>query len=142
MKHNLMVPRLIELENRTSATGKLTFFESSTDFPFQIKRSFWISAVPSDAKRGVHAHKKESQLLICLHGTVYVDLEDLGKNTFHFELSSPDKALFLPPLIWSAVSFGENAILLVLSDQEFREEDYIRDKADFENIQSNYLKSR
>jgi dTDP-4-dehydrorhamnose 3,5-epimerase-like enzyme len=142
MKQNLMAPKILELEKRTSATGKLTFFESSTDFPFQIKRSFWISSVPAGAKRGLHAHKKESQLLICLNGSVVVELEDLGKSTFHFELYSPDKALFLPPLVWSAVSFGKGAILLVLSDQKFREADYIRNKADFENLQLNYLKSR
>lgn len=142
MKQDLMAPRILELENRTSATGKLTFFEPSSDFSFQIKRTFWISSVPEGAKRGVHAHKKESQLLICLNGTVQVELEDVEKNTFHFELSSPDKALFLPPLVWSSVCIGKDAILLVLSDQEFCEEDYIRDKADFANLQSNYQKSR
>jgi hypothetical protein len=139
MKAALNRPVLIRLHSNVQSSGKLTFFEGSKAFPFALKRSFWISGVPEGKQRGVHAHKMENQLLICLHGAVIVKLECLDKKHFEFELDHADKALVLPPLIWSSVTFGKGAVLLVLADQPFDEADYIREKAVFEQLQEHFL---
>lgn len=74
-------------------------------------------------------------MLICLHGKVRVNLEALDKKQFEIVLDQPDKALVLPPLIWSSVTFGKGAVLLVLADQAYDEHDYIRERAQFEAMQ-------
>jgi dTDP-4-dehydrorhamnose 3,5-epimerase-like enzyme len=140
MNRKIFPPHLIQLESKVNPMGKLTFFEGTEDFPFPIHRSFWISGVPEGGKRGVHAHRMETQLLICLQGKVSVDLEDLSGTKFTFLLSNADQALLIPPMIWSSVTFGVNVLLLVLSDQHFDEEDYIRNKADFSALQVAYSK--
>lgn len=140
MNRKFFTPQLIPLESKVNSTGKLTFFEGFEDFPFPINRSFWISGVPEGAKRGVHAHKKENQLLICLQGNVCVDLEDLSGAKFSFHLTDADHALFIPPMTWSSVRFGPDVLLLVLSDQQYDEEDYIRNKEEFQILQHRHLK--
>lgn len=140
MNRKLFPPHVIQLESRVNPSGKLTFFEGTEKFPFPINRSFWISRVPEGSKRGVHAHKRETQLLICLHGQVSIDLEDLSGTKFTFNLDHADQALLIPPMTWSSVTFGANVLLLVLSDHSFDEEDYIRKKADFQAFQQAYLK--
>jgi len=140
MNRKTFPPHLIQLESKANTSGKLTFFEGTEDFPFPINRSFWIRGVPEGGKRGVHAHKMETQLLICLHGNVSVDLEDLSGAKFKFLLDNADQALLIPPMIWSSVTFGANVLLLVLSDKHFDEEDYIRRFEDFQALQGAYLK--
>lgn len=140
MKAALVRPVLIQLKSNIQPSGKLTFFEGTVAFPFPIKRSFWILGVPEGEKRGVHAHKVEKQLLICLKGEVKVNLECLDRKMYEFVLDQADKALVLPPLVWSSVTFGKDAILLVLADQAFDEEDYIREPKDFENLQEEFLR--
>ncbi|MFD2037658.1 sugar 3,4-ketoisomerase [Belliella marina] len=127
-------PEIIVLNGVVNETGQLHFFEKSDDFPFEIKRSFWITGVPKGEKRGVHAHKRETQLLIALKGEVEVRLEDRSGNTYSFVLDQPNHALVLPALYWSEVIFGNDAILLVLSDHGFSESDYIRNKEEFDAL--------
>ena len=142
MKAALLRPVLVQLKSNIQPSGKLTFFEGSAAFPFPIKRSFWILGVPEGEKRGVHAHKIENQLLVCLHGKVTVHLDCLDKEQYTFVLDQSDKALVLPPMVWSSVTFGEGAVLLVLADRAFDEGDYIRNPKDFEHLQKEFLKNQ
>ena len=128
------IPFMFPLVSKENETGVLTVFESELLPGFSILRSFWIRQVPKGEKRGVHAHKKDNQVLICLKNSVHVHLENGKGEIFHFTLDSPEKALFLPPNVWSEVTFGEDAVLLVLADRKFEEEDYIREKGIFRKI--------
>ncbi|MCH7415158.1 FdtA/QdtA family cupin domain-containing protein [Belliella sp. R4-6] len=130
--NNFSNPKLILLEGIVNETGSLHFFEYSEALPFSIKRSFWITEVPQGGKRGVHAHKKETQVLIALKGSVKVSLEGKSSSKYEFILDHPNKALILPAMFWSEVTFEKDTVLLVLSDQEFLESDYIRDKSQFD----------
>ena len=47
----------------TVDAGELSFFESTHDVPFDIKRMYYISKVPEGVRRGFHAHKELKQLL-------------------------------------------------------------------------------
>lgn len=128
------IPFIFPLVSKENETGVLTVFESKVLPGFAIQRSFWIMQVPKGEKRGVHAHKKENQVLICLKNSVSVHLENSKGEIFQFILDSPELALFLPPNVWSEVTFGEDAVLLVLADRKFDEDDYIRDKEVFREI--------
>jgi hypothetical protein len=46
--------------------GLLTFAEEMKDFPFPIKRMFWITDVPEHAKRGGHAHTTCKEIVCCV----------------------------------------------------------------------------
>ncbi|PSL01457.1 sugar 3,4-ketoisomerase [Cecembia rubra] len=141
MKTKLQRPELIYLHSHVSETGKLTFFEGDGLFPFPIRRSFWILDVPNGNQRGIHAHKEENQLLICLKGEVDVNLECIDGKQYQFKLHKENEALYLPRMTWSSVKFGEGAVLLVMSDRAFDEDDYLRDKNLFRQLQLDYLKT-
>ncbi len=95
--------------------------------PFEIKRVYYLFDVPSNAKRGGHAHKEQLELLIPLSGSFDVILKD-GKSTQTVTLNKPDKGLLIKSNTWRELeNFSSGSVCLVISSGEFLEEDYIRD---------------
>jgi hypothetical protein len=131
-------PKLIYLKPNQSQNGQLHFIEEPSGIPFNSKRLFWLDQVTSGTKRGIHAHREDQQVLICLAGQVTANLENLSCEQFSFELDSPSKALYIPPMVWTEFTFGPNAVLLGISDKQFSESDYIRDRTEFEHFQESF----
>lgn len=92
--------------------------------------------VPDFAERGNHAYHHTEQVLIVLHGAVKIKLEGTMRRKFDFELYSPDQGLFIPPHYWRHVQFFDEAVVLLLSSQEYSEEDYIRDYSFFKTLKN------
>jgi hypothetical protein len=134
----LQSPYLLELPGEKSDSGSLNFWENMTLFPQGIQRCFWITKVDGETNRGNHAHWQESQVLVALNGNAAVTVESAAGEIFTFTLNSPALGLFIPPLHWVSVSFSAETVLLGMSDLEFSEEDYIRDKQYFESLKERY----
>lgn len=132
-------PYVFPLGEVKNSSGSLCFWDQKI-FPLQVKRVFWLTGVPEGEKRGVHAHYKDEQVVVCIKGEVRVILEDLAGETYEFKLDNPGEALFLPALVWSEFTFAKDCVLMVLSNREYAEEDYIRNRADFEELQDGYSK--
>lgn len=114
--------------------GELGILQTGSDIPFTVKRVYFIRNVPAQIARGFHAHKKLQQLLICIAGTVDILLES-GDEQRCFNLAPTSSAIYLNGLVWREMrNFSEDAILLVLCDREFSEDDYIRDYALFKEL--------
>jgi hypothetical protein len=135
---SLSKPELIFLETKWNESGQLHFIEEPTKIPFPIKRLFWLDKIAHGAKRGIHAHREESQVLVCLSGKVTASLEDLSGEKFLFELDSPSKALLVTPMVWTEFTFDKDSVLLGISDRQYSEEDYIRERAEFEVFQKKF----
>ncbi|MFL0685867.1 MAG: sugar 3,4-ketoisomerase [Algoriphagus aquaeductus] len=134
----LKYPKMIKIPGRDSLSGELHFWEDNTLFPQGILRCFWITGVQEGLTRGNHAHLKESQVLVALAGCAYLEVESIDGKLHSFELRHPSEGVFVPPLNWTQVKCEEGTVVLGLSDREFSEEDYIRDKSDFERLQKNF----
>ncbi|QDH79967.1 hypothetical protein FKX85_13375 [Echinicola soli] len=130
-------PYLFHLGEKKNSTGKLNFWEGS-QLPFEVKRAFWITEVPAGGVRGVHAHKLDNQITVCLQGSVKIALEDLSNNRYEFILQDSKEALYLPRLVWSTFTFTANSVLLVLSESDFDEADYIRNKEEFDKLKDGH----
>ncbi len=112
----------------------LIALENNIDVPFNIKRVFYIYDTLDGVVRGTHAHFLTQQLLVCVKGSCKVTLDD-GKTKKTFLLDAPDKALLQKPMIWGKMyDFSDDCVLLVLADQLYDEEDYIRDYDKFLKI--------
>lgn len=59
--------------------GQLIAIEAFKDIPFDIKRVYYIYGMDAGVRRGFHAHKSLEQILICIHGSCKVMLDD-GKE--------------------------------------------------------------
>lgn len=95
-------------------------------FPFEVKRVFYLVDVPTDAIRGKHAYYQSEQVLICLRGRVKIKCMINHHETI-YELDNAKQGLYLAPHVWrEAYAFSEDAILLAVSSEPFSETDYRR----------------
>ncbi|TVP53009.1 MAG: WxcM-like domain-containing protein [Mongoliibacter sp.] len=131
-------PCIVTLEHKPGEKGNITFFESEQLKTFLPKRFFWLSNIPEGSFRGIHAHKLENQVLICLKGEVKISLESISGENFEFNLEKESQGLLVPSMHWQKIEFGKDAILLVMADREFSEEDYIRDKNIFDELRNQH----
>jgi dTDP-4-dehydrorhamnose 3,5-epimerase-like enzyme len=105
--------------------SSLTVYESGSRVPFPVKRVFTVQA-SEECVRGFHAHRKCAQLLVVLNGECLVTCDD-GKMKKMYPLNKPFEGLLIPPTIWAEQKYAPNTTLMVLTDQFYDEEDYIRD---------------
>ena len=108
------------------ARGMLVAVEQQKDIPFEIKRDYYIYATRPDVRRGFHAHKTLKQVLICVHGSCKILLDD-GMDRENIVLDKPYEGLHVPKGIWREMyDFSPDAVLLVLASDMYNEDDYIR----------------
>lgn len=126
-----MTVRKITFPKRQNETGSLTFLEGTHDMPFEIRRVYYIYEVAAGARRGFHAHKKLQQVLICIHGSCKILLDD-GQEKEIVTLSDPTEGLMVGHAVWREMfDFSPDAVLLVLASEFYDEGDYIRDYDQF-----------
>lgn len=114
------------LDINQGKTGNLVVFDYEQDLKKKIKRSFVIFG-ERNSIRGKHAHKKLTQFLVCISGKCIVTCDD-GKTKKEFVLDKPNKLLKVPNQIWSEQLYlTQNTTLLVMCDDAYFENDYIRD---------------
>lgn len=109
------------------ARGMLVAVEGNINIPFEIKRVYYIYNTLEDVRRGYHAHKTLEQILICVHGSCRILLDDgVGRATV--TLDKPYEGLYVAKNMWREMyDFSPDAVLLVLASEPYNETDYIRD---------------
>lgn len=122
---------IYKLPKVSDIRGDLSFGEYEKNIPFLVRRFFLVYNVPSKEVRGEHAHKKLHQFLICLKGELTVIVDD-GRKTLEIPLTSMKIGIHIPPLVWSIqYKYSQDAMLLVLTSDEYNPDDYIRDYKEF-----------
>ena len=125
-----MITKLENYKILGDERGKLIALESNKEIPFEMKRVFYIYST-KEIPRGNHSHYKTKQLLIAVHGSCKVTLDD-GKNKQTFNLNKPNIGLFQDAKIWGVMhDFSNNCVLMVLANEYYDENDYITDYEDF-----------
>ncbi|NVJ85144.1 MAG: FdtA/QdtA family cupin domain-containing protein [Algoriphagus sp.] len=125
---------MIQFRGDEQESGELFFWENKDIFPQGIRRCFWIHKVPNESLRGKHAHRKETQVLIAMAGELEVTILFPDGKSKKFLLQNPSEGLLVPPGHWVETRFSSDAVLLGLSDQDFSEDDYIRDMEEFKSL--------
>ena len=75
-------------------TGSLVALEKGADFPFDIKRVYYIWGTDKNAVRGKHAHRKLEQVIVCTSGSCDFILDD-GKERTTVHLNSHVQGLHI-----------------------------------------------
>lgn len=110
----------------TDKWGKLVALEENSLIPFNIKRVYYIYGVEKNVRRGFHSHKRLQQVLICVHGSVKILLKTPDEEEI-VTLNKANEGLYIGPNIWREMyDFSEDAVLLVLASDHYKETDYIR----------------
>lgn len=111
--------------------GQLVALEQFKDIPFEIKRVYYMYDTEENVRRGYHAHQNLEQILICIHGSCKV-LLDNGFERKKVFLEKPYEGLYVPNNMWREMyDFSSDAVLLVLASEYYDEDDYIRDYQQF-----------
>ncbi len=116
---------------RGDERGSLIAIEENRDIPFAIRRVYYIFATGAGVTRGLHAHRDLRQVMVCIHGSCRVWLDD-GKEKISVPLASNSQGLLLDRMMWHEMyDFSPDCVLLVLASDFYDESDYIRDYAEF-----------
>ncbi|MDQ6964022.1 MAG: FdtA/QdtA family cupin domain-containing protein [Mariprofundales bacterium] len=127
----------IDFKRYEDPTGVLCVYEGSQQIPFDIRRVFTVSAKRGET-RGRHAHKQCAQLLVAVCGEVQVRCDN-GLHITQYLLDNMYTGLLVSPGIWTEELYmTDGAVLMVLCDRVYEEDDYIRDYAEFQC----YVKNR
>jgi mannose-6-phosphate isomerase-like protein (cupin superfamily) len=130
-KINVYDCSVLDLGKFSFDEGNLTVIENNSDFPFEVKRVFYLYDIAGGESRGAHAHKNCHQFLIAASGSFEVSLDD-GHYKRQVFLNRPNMGLHIPPGVWaSEMNFSSGSICLVLASHEYDEADYIRDYEEF-----------
>ena len=126
--------RISKIRNENSENGDLHFIEGRNDIPFDIKRIYYLSSVPSGQSRGGHAHIKLEQFFICLAGSFSIRFRD-GFTDETLKLTANSEGVYVPCLIWRDLfDFSKDAVCLVLASHEYSADDYIHEYSRFLEI--------
>ncbi len=111
--------------------GQLVALEEFKDIPFRIKRVYYMYDTGEGVTRGFHAHKSLQQILVCIHGSCKIRLDD-GKEKKVIPLDKPYEGLYISNAIWREMfDFSQDAVLMVLASELYDEGDYIRNYDEF-----------
>lgn len=112
---------VLKLPSFSDARGGLSVLEDV--LPFPMKRIYWIYSADGNT-RGGHRHRQTRQALIAIHGDVTIHMDD-GLHVENIRLDSPDQCLLVEPKDWHTMSFGSQAVLLVIASHPFDRNEYI-----------------
>jgi RimJ/RimL family protein N-acetyltransferase len=125
---------IIQLPKIEYRTGNISLVEGVKNFPFRVKRVFYLYDIPAGESRGAHAHKECHQFLIAASGSFEIILDD-GTNEKKVTLNRPFYGLHIPPLVWAyELNFSSGAIALVLTSDLYDGNDYIRDYSTYKKL--------
>lgn len=134
---------LFDLPQHRDARGALTFVQNGSmmlcasgvddavPVGFDFERAFWIYDVPTGAERGGHAHRTCAELLVAVHGSFDLELND-GQDVTTIHLDRPDKAVLIRPMVWCRLyNFSTDFVGLCLASQEYLPQGYINSYDEF-----------
>ena len=111
--------------------GQLVALEEYKEVPFKIKRVYYMYDMSPGIVRGRHAHKNLQQILICIHGSCKI-LLDNGSEKKVVPLEKPYEGLYVANNMWREMyDFSPEAVLMVLASELYDENDYIRNYDEF-----------
>lgn len=127
----MTLARYVDFAVRGDDLGWLVALEADRNLPFPIKRVYYIFGTREGIRRGKHAHRRLTQMMVCLTGQCKVLLDD-GNTREDVVLTRNDHGLMLDPMLWHEMyDFSPDCVLLVLADNYYDEADYIRDYRTF-----------
>lgn len=131
--------KIIDFKIMGDNRGSLISLEQNRNIPFEIQRVYYIFDTKKDVRRGFHAHKNLKQVLVAVHGSCKVLLDD-GISREVVTLDSPSFGLYIDSFVWREMyDFSEDCVLLVLASEYYDENDYIRKYEEFLTLVKNNI---
>lgn len=127
-------PHLIKVPQVNSKSGTLSFMEVDGTLPFDVKQLYWIYNIEGEADRGNHAHLNTDRVIICISGTIDVEVESIQGDQYTFQLSDPSEVLYYPRLHWIKLKFHKGAVAAVGASDVFKNDVSLKDFSAFKKL--------
>lgn len=128
--------KLIPLQTHGDERGSLVALEQTKNIPFAIKRVYYMFDTKESVTRGYHAHYALKQVAIAVKGSCKFVLDD-GFERVEVLLNNPAEGLLIDSVVWREIKeFSQDCVLMVLADQYYDENDYIRDYDKFLKVKA------
>ena len=125
---------LIDVPTFTDERGVICVMDK--ELPFQVKRVFWLYHIVEGKDRGAHALLDSNEIMVAVHGSFIVDLED-GANKTSITLDDPSKGLVIRPGIrFRTHTYNDDGVSLILADKEYARDMYINDYEEFKKLRN------
>lgn len=120
---------LIDIATFTDERGAISVIDK--ELPFEVKRVFWLHHIQEGKDRGAHALLEGMEIMVAIHGSFMVDLDD-GNEKTSVLLDAPSKGLIIRPGIWFRThTYKEEGISLILADEQYHRDWYTYDYGQF-----------
>lgn len=127
----MALANLIHLSVLGDERGSLIALEGNKNIPFDIKRIYYIYGTKTGVSRGFHAHKALKQVAIAVSGSCHFILDN-GVEREDILLNNPAQGLLIESFMWREMhDFSDDCVLMVLANQLYDEDDYIRNYDEF-----------
>ena len=125
---------LIKIPTLTDERGSISVMDK--ELPFQVRRVFWLHHIADGKDRGEHALLDSNEIIVAVHGSFVVDLDDTESKTSVL-LDSPDQGLVIRPGIWFRThSYKNDGVSLILAEEEYARNKYTYDYEEFKTLRA------
>lgn len=125
---------LVDVRTFTDERGAISVMDK--ELPFEVKRVFWLHHIVEGKDRGAHALLDSSELMVAVHGSFVVDLDDTVNKISVF-LDDPSKGLMIRPGIWFRThSYNNDGVSLILAEEEYARDKYTYDYEEYKKLRN------
>jgi hypothetical protein len=125
---------IVDVPTFTDERGAISVMDK--ELPFQVKRIFWLHHINDGKDRGAHALLDSSEIIVAVHGSFVIDLDDTG-HQISVLLDSPEKGLIIRPGVWFRThSYKDDGVSLIIAEEEYSCDKYIYDYGEFRRLRN------
>lgn len=123
---------LIDIPTFTDERGAISVMDK--ELPFDVKRVFWLHHIAEGKDRGAHALLDSEEIMVAIHGSFVVDLDDSDHQT-SILLENPYKGLVIKPGIWFRTHlYKDDGVSLILASEEYSRDKYTYDYEEYRRL--------
>ena len=125
---------LIDIPTFIDERGAISVMDK--ELPFELKRVFWLHHIQEGKDRGAHALLDSNEIMVSVHGSFVVDLDDTVNQT-SIILNDPSKGLMIRPGVWFRThSYKDDGVSLILAEDEYSRDRYTYDYEEYKRLRN------
>lgn len=125
---------IIDVPTFTDERGAISVLDK--ELPFVVRRIFWLHHILEGKDRGAHALLNSSEIMVAVHGSFVVDLDDTETKT-SILLDDPSKGLMIRPGVWFRThSYKDDGVSLILAEEEYARYKYTYDYEEYKRLRN------
>lgn len=122
----------VDVPTYTDERGAISVMDK--ELPFPVRRIFWLHHIKDGKDRGAHALLHSSEIIVAVHGSFVIDLDDT-ENKVSVLLDSPEKGLIIRPGVWFRThSYKDEGVSLIIAEEEYSRDKYTYDYEEFKKL--------